>query len=986
MLRSFCLVLAGGLMALISASGAESAKLVGRSSELLSIGKLLADAQSGAVGAIAVVGEPGIGKTRMLLELSERATAAGFEVLTGRGAELERDVPFGMVIEALDQKFGALSADVTTSMGPEQFSELATVLPSLSGRGGRNISRLEIERFEFHRAVRATFGLLVRVRPLVLVLDDVHWADPASVELIGHLLRRGLVPGMVLALAYRTRQAPPLLLDAVARASRESQLYEFELAPLTIAEAAEALGERVDSRTVRLLHSETGGNPFYLEQLSRTVQRGTLAPVTAEGAGEDRETGIPAAVRATIVRELAGLTDKTLKVLQAGAVASDPFNIDLVTKISDFDEGLVSNCLDELVGVDLVRTTTTAGQFRFRHPIVRRVVYDEAMPAWRFGAHKRAARALAMRGAPLIVQAHHVERSASPGDEEAVVTLTAAGQAVVSRAPAAAAGWFKAALELLPESGGMEQRLSLIVSMAGALAYSGRMHDSRSALEQALALVPVDSFSDRARIIGMIARADHSLGRADEVRDLITTALDQTTPGTAEAVKLHLELAENQQMRGQWESAVATAALARAEAETLGDRPLFVAGSSCLAWFTSALGDVDQAQMLADSVANSVDTDNLSPTPEFLDALANLVFTEIALSRFRSADRHAERGLEVSRASGHGHFVGRFMLGAATTKMYFGQLREAQRTIESTVEAAILLGNDQLLASAEAIRCWIETLRGNLSAALTAGRAAVRAANRVPQAHYAWLARACYGQALIEGGEFERGRKEIISLGGLELPGMSPLARPVFQLQLVNAELATGRIDSAEAIVRRIEDSPLTLLSHKGQAFQGRALVQAASGDFRAAATSARWACEYFDAVEMCVWAARARIIGGRALAQANDTGAAIRELELAYGILRETGAARFANAAAKELRSLGRRVQRRPTPDAAADPAGLTDRECGVASLVAEGYTNREIAAELFISPKTVEKHLARVFEKLGVSTRAGVAGAINLRRVKQH
>ncbi|MEU7632955.1 AAA family ATPase, partial [Nocardia sp. NPDC049220] len=215
---------------------------MGRAAELRCVEESLAGARSGSAGAVVLLGEPGIGKTRLLGELCARAGAAGFDVLAGRGSELEREVPFGMVVEALDERFAGLDHRVVTALGADRMAELAAVLPSLSGVDRQPASRLEVERFEFHRAVRAAFDQLALSKPLMLALDDAHWADPASAELIGHLLRRS-VPGMVLALAYRPRQAPRLLRDAVAQAAREGVLCELRLAPLSLVEAAEALGE-----------------------------------------------------------------------------------------------------------------------------------------------------------------------------------------------------------------------------------------------------------------------------------------------------------------------------------------------------------------------------------------------------------------------------------------------------------------------------------------------------------------------------------------------------------------------------------------------------------------------------------------------------------------------------------------------------------------------------------------------------------------------
>ncbi|WP_159843958.1 helix-turn-helix transcriptional regulator [Nocardia sp. CY41] len=964
-------------MELSSTGTNPSEKLVGRASELLCMQQLLAAAAANSVGAVAVLGEPGIGKTRLLDEVCKHAADMGFQVLTGRGSEFEREVPYGLVVEALDERFGVLDAEVVEALGPDRVSELAAVLPSLAGRGGQLASRLQVERFEFYRAVRATFERLCRSRPLLLALDDAHWADPASVELISYLLRRA-VPGMVLALAYRPRQTPSLLLGAVEQAIRDGLLQEFELAPLTIHEAADLLSQRPDSPLVRHLYAESSGNPFYLEQLSRMARNDPASYPHSPGVGKERESNISTALRATLARELAVLPEDTLRVLQAAAVAGDPFDVDLIGEIAANDKGRVLKCLDALAAADLVRALDVAGSFRFRHPLVRRVVYDTTMPCWRFDAHKRAARALTQRGASLGTRAHHVERSATVGDDEAVATLSAAGHTVAARAPAAAAGLFEAALRLLPEASRSDRRLSLMVSLAGALASSGNLRESRVTLERALELIPADAPGDRVRIIGMIARADHGLGRAEEARRLITTALEQAIPGSADAVALRLDLAQNHLMMHEWERAVETTAHAREQAHVLGDPALLLASTATLAWLTSYQGSLTEANELIDLAADGMDRRDVDLPPALLEALADLVYAEMTNDRFRTADRHAERGLYISRTTGHGYAFGRFTIGAAAAKLFLGQLPEARTAVETAIETALLLDNDQLLSTAETLRCWVETLRGDLSAALAAGRAAVRSANRQPDALFSWLAHACYGEALIESGELERGRHEILSLGRPQLGGLPPTAGPFWHQALITVDLSVGRMDEAEALTQGMEATAVGP-SRQGNACYARARVNLAAGDFTAAAASAHNAVERFETVEMAIWAARSRLLEGRSLRLAGAGVAAIRELEIAYAIFQDAGAERLRDECAKELRILGRRVRRQPPGDAPMDSPMLTKRERDIANRVAQGYTNREIAAELFVSPKTVEKHLARVFTKLGVSSRGGVATALN-------
>ncbi|WP_280187661.1 hypothetical protein, partial [Nocardia gipuzkoensis] len=368
-------------------------------------------------------------------------------------------------------------------------------------------------------------------------------------------------------------------------------LRELELAPLSLVEAAEALGERPDSPVVRVLHSESGGNPFYLEQLARTSKTGLPDRMTGAIVGTEVGAGIPPVLRTMITQELSGLTIDALDVLQAGAVAGDPFDVDLVTAIAESGKDRVLKSLDELVVIDLVRPTATPGQFRFRHPIVRRVVYDQTLPGRRFTAHKQAARALAQRGASLGTRAHHIEQSATPGDEQAIITLAEAAQTVLPRAPAAAARWLETALRLLPPASGPEQRLPLLITQASALAYAGQLHASRTKLQQALERIPTESVGDRAGIIGMIARADHGLGQAEEARHLLVAALAETPEGSADAVPLELALAENCFMRRQWAEAVEVASRAREQADALGDTGLVIASSALLALMTNHLGN-----------------------------------------------------------------------------------------------------------------------------------------------------------------------------------------------------------------------------------------------------------------------------------------------------------------------------------------------------------------------------------------------------------
>ena len=183
-------------------------QFVGRAEELGSLDHALDELDSGRAAAIELVGEPGIGKTRLLAELAARAEARRHLVLAGSASELERDLPFSVFVDALDEYVEGLDPRRLGALDDDVQAELAHVFPSLSALApGREVA-LQHERYRTHRAVRELLERLAFTRPLVLVLDDLHWADSASIELVGALLRRPPAAPVLMTLALRPRQTP----------------------------------------------------------------------------------------------------------------------------------------------------------------------------------------------------------------------------------------------------------------------------------------------------------------------------------------------------------------------------------------------------------------------------------------------------------------------------------------------------------------------------------------------------------------------------------------------------------------------------------------------------------------------------------------------------------------------------------------------------------------------------------------------------------
>ena len=186
---------------------------------------VLAELDRGRSGALALVGEPGIGKTRLLTELAARADARGHLVLGGSASELERDLPFWVFVDALDEYVAGASRRVASRrIDDDVRSELAHVFPSLARFEAAGGGVSQHERYRTYRAVRELLERLTSTTPLVLVLDDLHWADSGSAELLGALLRRPPTAAVLVALAVRPRQAPERVTAALERAQRVGTL------------------------------------------------------------------------------------------------------------------------------------------------------------------------------------------------------------------------------------------------------------------------------------------------------------------------------------------------------------------------------------------------------------------------------------------------------------------------------------------------------------------------------------------------------------------------------------------------------------------------------------------------------------------------------------------------------------------------------------------------------------------------------------------
>jgi DNA-binding CsgD family transcriptional regulator len=954
-----------------------SGQFVGRVEELGALDQVLDSVGRGDPAVVELVGEPGIGKTRLLAELSVRADMSGCLVLVGSASELERDLPFSVFVDAIDEYVRGLDPGRFERLDDDMRAELAHVFPSLVSLGSGAAVALQDERYRSHRAVRALLERFAALQPLVLVLDDLHWADAASVELVGALLRRMPAAPVLLALAVRPRQLPPRLAAALERAHRAELLTRIELRSFSRDEARELLG----GADADALYEESGGNPFYLQQLARSPDAPGTSAVREQPAVET--IGIPPAVAAALAEELALLSARARLVLEGASVAGDPFEPELAAAAAATTEPEAMNAIDELLQLDLVKGTDVPRRFRFRHPLVRRAVYETTPAAWRLGAHERCARSLAERGAAATARAHHVERSAREGDTEAAAVLREAGDAALRLAPASAAHWFADALRLLPPTAPTEERIELLSALADALTATGRYADSHEALLEALALVPAGSHALRARLARACAAVEGLLGRHDEAGARLAAALEGLPDSDSpEAVRLLTELAANHFWRAKYEDMHHWAEQAVAAARRLGNAPMTATSLAVLALAESMTPSPDRAETARAEAAAIVDGLPDDELARHLDAGARLAGVELYLDRYVEGDTHASRTLALARSTGQGeHFLLLVQILGGVWRQR-GKLAESAELLDGGIEAARVLGNTHALVWSLSGRSSAALRAGDVELALAVAQESVDLSRELGEGFHSAEAAADLAAALLESGKPKHAVELLVeSAGGEGLTMIAGSPRTRFFEVLARARLALGNPDGARRAADYAEAWASAIQLPMATVWAGRATasVELASGAAPLAAERGLAAAAAADDLGTPVEAALSRLLAGRALAEAGEAEAATVELLRAAESFAACGAIRHRDEADRELRKLGQTVYRRSAAGAgAAGLDSLTARELQLARLVVDRKTNPEIAADLFLSQKTVETHLRNIFRKVGVSSRVELARAV--------
>lgn len=453
--------------------------LVGRRSELAELIGMwtAAGGEEPKQSRIVVLsGDAGIGKTSVAAALARRAHEDGGVVLAGRAPE-EALVPYQPFLEALRHYVAVTPTDelrgAIRDYGPELgrlVPELRRRLPDLSELSGEP----ESERYRLFEAVVALFTAISASAPILLVLDDLQWAERPTLLLLRHLARAPQPARLLILVAYRTEAGGQVLGDTFAELRREGLLTQARLAGLSERETAELValraGEAPSKTFARKLHRETEGNPFYIEEILRHLTESGIRAGTA-GATELQRAGLPEGVKEIIARRTDRLAPATVEWLRVAAVVGRDFDSGQLEQLLGVEEDEFLRALEEALAAGLLlESTADPGHYSFSHTLIREALYEGMSAPRRARLHRRVGEALEAAGetSPSAL-AHHFTRAASRDDAEKAIAYArvAAEQAVARRAHEEAAEHYARALEVAtrfaPEDGSRRCELQLLL-------------------------------------------------------------------------------------------------------------------------------------------------------------------------------------------------------------------------------------------------------------------------------------------------------------------------------------------------------------------------------------------------------------------------------------------------------------------------------------------------------------------------------------------
>ena len=899
--------------------------LVGRERELAIVHRMLEAARTGRAAGLVVAGEAGVGKTALLDEAVARAR--DFRVLRTRGVEAEVEVPFAALAELLRPVVGALDA-----LPEPQARVLEGVFTLTQPRG-----------LEETTAAAATLALLAGAAedaPLLVVVDDAHWLDAASGLATALAARRLHEARIAILFAVRGEEEPRFSLDGIARLAVEP------LEPDAALELVRSASPLLDEVTTQRVVEAAAGNPLALLELPMLAQAGGKLPLP----GEPLPSG--EAARRLFGRRLGGLQLQARRALLVAA--ADPSGELRVLAAAWSSLDVAIDAIEEAEACGLVRIDNA--RLEFRHPLVRSLVYGNAAPAERRRVHAALAEALAADPHAREERTRHLALAAV-GPDAAIADALAE---IAARLPSPTATLERAA-RLTPDRTLRARRL---LAAAEAAQSAGEFQAAAELATEARDAA--DDKRDRARAEHVIALSELERDSPREAADRLARAADTIAElAPAQAARMLADTVDACASTGQIERGLELATRARAlarSAEPVTRLRVALRHSDAVSWAgrfgearrlalaaaeeadrerDGALGGMEARMLLQEALFSAGDLERARPLAEEVvsearrlgalgllrDALHGLVAIEIGAGRVLPGLAAAEEELAIAEGLAR-RWARIYALGhVAVFEAMRGLVERCRAHVAERFELAASGRADPIVHPALG---HLELVLGHVDAAVAALEPTIRILER-------------------------RGR-----IDAADFTPQLPL--------LIEAYARAGRSTEAHATLARFEtqarkvERPLAVaLAHR---CRGLLADDGFEAEFEAALAAHEFEPRPFER-------ARTVLCYGERLRREKRRLEARERLREALEEFVVLGATAWARRAESELVATGERPRRR----VASARDELTPQELTVARLVAQGLTNREVAAQLFLSTNTIETHLRHVFQKLGLRSRTQLA-----------
>jgi class 3 adenylate cyclase/DNA-binding CsgD family transcriptional regulator len=938
--------------------------LIGRARELDELDGYLRRAAGGRGGLALVAGDAGVGKTRLLEESLDRS---GTLVLRGIAAE-RATPPYGPLVAALRDGLRALpeALAVVGHLTPH----LTHLLPELG-----SAPSVETDRATLFEAIRLAFDSVAASRPTAVFLDDLQWADDATLELLPSLASAFEERALLLVGAYRSDEIPRghALRRLRTELRRGDRLRELTLEPLDATESAllatRVLGRAPSPALARVLHDRTQGLPLFVEELAAALDSTGRLRQSDEGADlrAGEEVPVPDSVRDAVLLRAELLTDEARAALDLAAVRGSRFEFDLIADL------VGESGLEQSLELGLV-LEVERGLGAFRHALTCEAIYDAIPWSRRAALHRELAARLQASGTDAVAVAAHWLKGRQP-EKARRAFLAAANRSCDLYAHRDAAQLAQRALELWPEGEDEVGRLAALERLGDCLELSGQLTAAtrtwQEVLERRLSSGDPLGLARTQRRLASLYELQGIWDRALPARRAAATA-HRAAGELGEAALDNLIAAGNLQGGGNFTPALELVAGAREEAERSGRVDLKVRALGLEGMIVIRMGDHARGvEMMQAGLSLALAENLVTPAAELHEKLAHaLLFTsEYAKAKDAYAEAHQfcesrgvlgtadlclaclayilrktgqwDEALGVSKAvleSKHAPRASRVAAGGVTGLIHAlrGEARQARPFLTETF--ALAVESDHLFQKFDC--AWglarLDALDQKTESAADRCRFVLETWARTED-RYCAIAALRWASSLFSAQEHPA--------------GASACADALSQIAT-----ATGNPEALSALAHALGE--IALLEGDG-AQAGRHFGQA---------------LDLLQGLDLPLDSAETRLRSAIALTRVGERDLAVESLLAAYEAARALGARPLMKQAVAELARLGERVEQRLGRKAlrALEPGGLSRRELDVLRLVATERTNKEIAHELFLSPRTVDMHVRNILAKLGSPSRS--------------